>query len=48
MAGDSRSWCRLEAHLRGYVLMVISGQRLGMVPIEEWPGEVPPDGWQRS
>jgi hypothetical protein len=29
------------------VLTVTFGQRLGLVPVEEWLGEVPPDGWQR-
>ena len=44
---DSRIRRRLEAWQRGYVLAVTSGQRLGLVPVEEWPAEVPPDGWQR-
>lgn len=37
----------LEAHQRGYVLAVTSGQRLGLMPVEEWLAEVPPEGWHR-
>jgi SRSO17 transposase len=44
---DSRIRRRLEAQQRGYVLTVTSGQRLGLVPVEEWLAEVPPEGWQR-
>ena len=44
---DSRIRRRLEARQRGYVLTVTSGQRLGLVPVEEWLAEVPPEDWQR-
>src|SRR3982750_902869 len=44
---DSRIRRRLEARQRGYVLTVTAGQRLGLVPVEEWLAEVPPEGWQR-
>lgn len=44
---DHRIRRRLEARQRGYVLAVTSGQRLGLVPVEEWLAEVPPGGWQR-
>jgi SRSO17 transposase len=53
LAGDSvygadhRLRRRLEAHRRGYVLAVTSGQRLGLVPVTEWLAQVPPEGWQR-
>jgi len=29
------------------VLAVTSGQRLGLVPVEDWLAKVPPDGWRR-
>src|SRR3954449_10765176 len=44
---DSRIRRRLEARQRGYVLTVTAGQRLGLVPVEEWLAEVPPEGRQR-
>jgi SRSO17 transposase len=44
---DHRIRRRLEAHQRGYVLAVTSGQRLGFVPVENWLAKVPPDGWRR-
>ena len=44
---DHRIRRRLEAHQRGYVLAVTSGQRLGFVPVQDWLAEVPPDGWRR-
>jgi SRSO17 transposase len=44
---DHRIRRRLEAHRRGYVLAVTSGQRLGFVPVEDWLAKVPPDGWRR-
>ncbi len=44
---DHRIRRRLEARQRGYVLAVTSGQRLGLVPVEDWLAEVPPDGWRR-
>jgi SRSO17 transposase len=44
---DSRLRRRLEARRCGYVLAVTSGQRLGLMPVEEWLAEVPPGGWQR-
>src|SRR4051794_1283112 len=37
---DSRIRRRLEARQRGYVLTVTAGQRLGLVPVEEWLAEV--------
>jgi SRSO17 transposase len=44
---DHRIRRRLEAHQRGYVLAVTSGQRLGFVPVENWLAKVPPNGWRR-
>jgi SRSO17 transposase len=44
---DHRIRRRLEAHRRGYVLAVTSGQRLGFVPVEDWLAKVPPGGWRR-
>jgi SRSO17 transposase len=44
---DHRIRRRLEARGRGYVLAVTSGQRLGLVPVEDWLAKVPPDGWRR-
>ncbi len=44
---DHRIRRRLEAHQRGYVLAVTSGQRLGFLPVEKWLAKVPPDGWRR-
>jgi SRSO17 transposase len=44
---DHRIRRRLEVRRRGYVLAVTSGQRLGLVPVEEWLAEVPPQGWRR-
>ncbi len=44
---DHRIRRRLEAQQRGYVLAVTSGQRLGLVPVENWLAKVPPKGWRR-
>jgi len=44
---DHRLRRGIEARRRGYVLAVTSGQRLGLVPVEEWLAEIPPEGWQR-
>ncbi|WP_254453746.1 IS701 family transposase [Siccirubricoccus sp. G192] len=44
---DSRLRRGIEARPCGYVLAVTSGQRLGLVPVEEWLAEIPPGGWQR-
>ncbi len=44
---DHRLRRRLEARQRGYVLAVTSGQRLGLVPVEDWLARVPPEGWRR-
>ena len=44
---DHRLRRRLEAGQRGYVLAVTSGQRLGLVPVENWLAKVRPDGWRR-
>jgi SRSO17 transposase len=44
---DHRLRRHLEAHRRGYVLAVTSGQRLGFVPVEKWLAKVPPEGWRR-
>jgi SRSO17 transposase len=44
---DHRLRHAIEARRRGYVLAVTSGQRLGLVPVEEWLAEIPPGGWQR-
>src|SRR3712207_9171125 len=44
---DHRIRRRLEARQRGYVLAVTSGQRLGLVPVEDWLAGGPPDGWRR-
>jgi SRSO17 transposase len=37
----------LEARQRGYVLTVTSGQRLGLMPVENWLAKIPPQDWQR-
>jgi SRSO17 transposase len=44
---DHRLRRRLEARQRGYVLAVTSGQRLGLVPVEDWLAKIPPGGWRR-
>jgi SRSO17 transposase len=44
---DHRIRRRLEARQRGYVLAVTSGQRLGLVPVEDWLAKIPPKGWRR-
>jgi SRSO17 transposase len=44
---DHRLRRRLEAWGRGYVLAVTSGQRLGLVPVEDWLAKIPPKGWRR-
>ncbi len=44
---DHRIRRRLGARQRGYVPAVTSGQRLGLVPVEDWLAEVPPEGWRR-
>jgi SRSO17 transposase len=44
---DHRIRRRLEARGRGCVLAVTSGQRLGLVPVEDWLAGVPPGGWRR-
>ena len=45
---DHRLRRRLEAHRRGYVLAVTSGQRLGLIPVTAWLAKVPPrGGWLR-
>jgi len=36
-----------ERHRRGYVLVVTSGQRLGMRPVTTWIEGLPEDAWQR-
>jgi SRSO17 transposase len=44
---DHRLRRRIAARPCGYVLAVTSGQRLGLIPVEEWLAEVPPGGWRR-
>jgi SRSO17 transposase len=44
---DHRLRRRLEARQRGDVPAVTSGQRLGLVPVEDWLARVPPEGWRR-
>src|SRR5215212_115405 len=44
---DHRIRRRREARQRGYVLAVTSGQRLGLVPVEDWLAKVPTEGWRR-
>ena len=36
-----------ERHRRGYVLAVMSGQRLGMRPVTTWIEDLPTDAWHR-
>lgn len=53
VAGDSvygadsaiRRWA--ERHRLGYVLVVTSGQRLGMRPVTTWIEDLPDEAWQR-
>jgi SRSO17 transposase len=44
---DHRIRRRLAARQRGYVLAVTSGQRLGLIAVEDWLARVPPKGWRR-
>jgi hypothetical protein len=44
---DRRIRRRSETRGRGRVPAVTSGQRLGLVLVEDWLAEVPPEGWRR-